>query len=70
METRMSVATLSPASREDVSHRAAASRGEEQGVHVDFTLTRAGWRFGALRVIARACLGRPNERRAGRFVAS
>jgi hypothetical protein len=54
METGMNIVTLSIASREDVSRRAAAAfRGEEQGAHISFssvdllwgTLTKNGARF-------------------------
>jgi predicted transcriptional regulator len=52
METEMNIVTLSIASREEVSRRAAAAfRGEEQGAHISFdtvdllwnTLTRKRW---------------------------
>ena len=37
METGMNIVTLSIASREEVSRRAAAAfRGEEQGAHISF----------------------------------
>jgi predicted transcriptional regulator len=45
METGMNIVTLSIASREDVSRRAAtAFRGEEQGAHISFSSVDLLWK--------------------------
>src|SRR5271154_733805 len=45
METGMNIVTLSIASREDVSRRAAAAfRGKEQGAHISFSSVDLLWK--------------------------
>jgi predicted transcriptional regulator len=45
METGMSIVTLSIASREEVSRRAAAAfQGEEQGAHISFSSVDLLWK--------------------------
>jgi predicted transcriptional regulator len=45
MEARVNIVTLSIASRDDVSRRAAAAfRGEEQGAHISFDSVDLLWR--------------------------